>query len=250
MSKSASTCSVRRSMTPSIAYSRPGTKPSIRTSSSAGSFSCATPGSRRMCARRAIAALECVERVRAHHAAARRQRGRLDHAGEAETLRDRLERGADRKRDEPWHREAGGQEPPVRPQLVERGLGPLGGVPRHAEQAGHAGGQEGWPVPDREHPVHGPIAQGPDDLVRRRVPAVELHGDRRVAPRVIEAVAVVAGVDEVDGCGTRRILEGPCLIAGRLGAEQNALHDASVTHQRRATCSPVGSAQQYQGSSR
>jgi hypothetical protein len=56
---------------------------------------------------------------------------------------------------------------------------------------------------------------------------VKAHGDRAVAPRVVELMTAIRREDEVDAKALRRVVERAELIAGGGGKEEN-------THSRRS----------------
>src|SRR5215204_4607445 len=74
---------------------------------------------------------------------------------------------------------------------------------------------------------------------------VEPYRYRAVAPRVVQLVAAIRREQQIDPERRGRVVERPQLIAGRMREDQYPCH-----RYIRATCSVLGSAQQYQGSFR
>jgi hypothetical protein len=67
---------------------------------------------------------------------------------------------------------------------------------------------------------------------------VKSHGDGRVPPGIIQAIAAIAGEHEANTNFLGGLAKGTDLITGRRGQEKYALHSKS-------NCSGPGSAQQY-----
>src|SRR5262249_55192171 len=101
-------------------------------------------------------------------------------------------------------------------------------------------------IPHDQHTVEGPEARRADDRVHCGGFVIEADGNRAVLPRVIEVVAPIGREDELDAKMPRRVAECARLVSGGGGEEKNA----AVGVHTRATCSELGSAQQYQGSFR
>src|SRR6185295_8869815 len=110
-----------------------------------------------------------------------------------------------------------------------------------SQQARQVGGHHRRAIAEREHGVD----RTRIDRLQHRVDGFPLlvipHRDRAVAPRIVELIAAIGGVDELDAELLRGFGEHARLIPSRRRQEQYAFHS-------RATCSAVGSAQQYQGS--
>ena len=132
-------------------------------------------------------------------------------------------------------------------------------IARKSEPLGHPGGENRRTIADREHAVKG---RPPDDLLERRRFVVEPDGDRAIAPRVVELLTPIRGKHELDAQLLGGIVERPQLIAGGRREKEDSSHvtqapfdDTTLSRisrrceDREATCSDVGSAQQYQGSS-
>ena len=116
-----------------------------------------------------------------------------------------------------------------------------GGWPGKPEQPRQVRGHHRRPIADREHRIDRAALDRLQHRIDRAPFFVEANGNGAVAPRIVELIAAVGGVEELDAKARRRFGEHARLIAGGRREKKDALHN-------RATCSAVGSAQQYQGS--
>jgi hypothetical protein len=73
---------------------------------------------------------------------------------------------------------------------------------------------------------------------------IKPNGNGAIPPWVLELIATVGGEHELHAETLGRLTKHPRLVSGRRRKKQNSFH------QIRATCSALGSAQQYQGSLR
>ena len=99
------------------------------------------------------------------------------------------------------------------------------------------------PITDGEDAVHGARLQRLQQPVNGFPFFVKANRDGAIAPWIVELIAAIGRIHELDVVPFGGTGEHAGLIAGGGGQQQNTFHN-------RATCSAVGSAQQYQGSFR
>ena len=96
---------------------------------------------------------------------------------------------------------------------------------RQPEQARQVRGQHRRPIADREHGVDRTRLERLQHGIDRAPFFVIAHGNRAVAPGIVELIAAVGGVEELDAQRRRRVGEHPRLIAGGRGEQQDALSE-------------------------
>jgi hypothetical protein len=85
---------------------------------------------------------------------------------------------------------------------------------RQSEQSRQVRRQHGRPIADRKHGVHRAGVNGLQDGIDRPPFFVIAHGDGAVTPGIVEVIAAVGRVKELDAELRCRVREHPRLIPG------------------------------------
>ena len=85
-------------------------------------------------------------------------------------------------------------------------------------------GNDRRPIADRKHAVDRALDRRVQDRRRRSELVVEADRQRLVAPRVVEHVAAIGRVDEIDAEPLRRLAERARLVSGRRRKQQDSGH--------------------------
>jgi len=159
----------------------------------------------------------CVERrwiVCAHHAAAARERNRLDDAGKGRDVGGGVGR---RTRKKPRHEKPGGAKAFARQLLVTSGHGCFRRVPRQPQRLRDARGDHRGPVANGHDAIERLRLRDVDNRRDRCVLVVESDRDRLVLPRILDEMTPIGRVDKLHAEALGRLAKRPCLVACRCG---------------------------------
>jgi hypothetical protein len=88
-------------------------------------------------------------------------------------------------------------------------------VSRQSQEAAQIRRHHGRTIAHGDHGIDGPPFELFEDVIDRPPFLVEAHGNRVVAPGVLELIATVGGVHDLDAETSRRFREHARLVTGR-----------------------------------
>ncbi len=197
---------------------------------------------------------EFVRIVSANDSPAGREPERLEYARILGAPSGRVRPIGERDALELGHKQSGGSKLFARQKFIAAREDRVRRIVGNPHELGGEGGDISRTVPHRDDSVHFGFRR---DGASRAFRIFEAQRQRVVSPRIVEHVASIGGERQLKAQTFGRLGEDTGLIAGGGADQQQAsfiithpttYHPPPTTYTR-ATCSSVGSAQQYQGSS-